>query len=269
MATKTRQVLQNGTTANDGTGDTLRDAANKINTNFTYVWNRLGGKDSYFTDNLTADSDGNLIFTNGVYTNTFGTSTLSGNRDIDLPNASGTVVLKTTTDVLTNKTLTTPVISTVHDSNGNTVLNLDGVSSSVNYVNITNGDSVTPPVIKIDGDSADVNLHIQAKNNGHIKFQSPVVLNTQTITTNGAVSTTIVTTFCNKSSALSLTLANGSNLGDQKTFVNINTGNATITPATFASGTSITVAQGHAVSLVWHTTGWVAVGISSGITLTP
>jgi len=123
MATKTREVLQNGTTANDGTGDTLRDAADKINTNFTYVWNRLGGKDSYFTDNLTADSDGNLIFTNGVYNSTFGTSTLSGNRDIDLPNASGTVVLKTTTDVLTNKTLTTPVISTVHDSNGNTVLN--------------------------------------------------------------------------------------------------------------------------------------------------
>ena len=37
--TPTRQVLQRGTYANDGTGDTLRDAAQKINDNFTYLWN--------------------------------------------------------------------------------------------------------------------------------------------------------------------------------------------------------------------------------------
>ena len=37
--TPTRQVLQRGTYANDGTGDTLRDAGQKINDNFTYLWN--------------------------------------------------------------------------------------------------------------------------------------------------------------------------------------------------------------------------------------
>ena len=36
--TPTREVLQNGTFANDGTGDTLRDAATKINNNFTKLW---------------------------------------------------------------------------------------------------------------------------------------------------------------------------------------------------------------------------------------
>lgn len=33
-----RQVIQNGKFANDGTGDTLRDAADKINDNFKQLW---------------------------------------------------------------------------------------------------------------------------------------------------------------------------------------------------------------------------------------
>lgn len=41
--TPTRQELQRGTYANDGTGDTLRDAAQKINDNFTYLWNDVYG----------------------------------------------------------------------------------------------------------------------------------------------------------------------------------------------------------------------------------
>ena len=38
MTTPTQQVVQRGSFANDGTGDTLRDAAQKINDNFTYLW---------------------------------------------------------------------------------------------------------------------------------------------------------------------------------------------------------------------------------------
>ena len=39
MRTPTKQVISRGSYANDGTGDTLRDAAQKINDNFTYLWN--------------------------------------------------------------------------------------------------------------------------------------------------------------------------------------------------------------------------------------
>ena len=39
MRTPTRQVIQRGTYANDGTGDTLRDAGQKINDNFAQLWN--------------------------------------------------------------------------------------------------------------------------------------------------------------------------------------------------------------------------------------
>ena len=37
----TQQVINNGTVANDGTGDTLRDATTKINDNFTRLYGDL------------------------------------------------------------------------------------------------------------------------------------------------------------------------------------------------------------------------------------
>ena len=38
MAIPTQQTISNGAMANDGTGDSLRDAATKINSNFTNLW---------------------------------------------------------------------------------------------------------------------------------------------------------------------------------------------------------------------------------------
>jgi hypothetical protein len=53
----TREILQTGTVANDGTGDTLRDAADKLNTNFVNLWNHIGGQDSDFnSETITVDT---------------------------------------------------------------------------------------------------------------------------------------------------------------------------------------------------------------------
>jgi hypothetical protein len=41
MPTPTQQIIQRGSFANDGTGDTLRDAGQKINDNFTYLWDAV------------------------------------------------------------------------------------------------------------------------------------------------------------------------------------------------------------------------------------
>ena len=49
MTTPTQQIVQRGSFANDGTGDTLRDAAQKINDNFTYLWSEVW--DSAASDN--------------------------------------------------------------------------------------------------------------------------------------------------------------------------------------------------------------------------
>ena len=38
-----KQLVNRGSTANDGTGDTLRTAAQKINENFTELYTSIGG----------------------------------------------------------------------------------------------------------------------------------------------------------------------------------------------------------------------------------
>ena len=43
MAIPTQQTISNGATANDGTGDSLRDAADKINDNFAQLWETICG----------------------------------------------------------------------------------------------------------------------------------------------------------------------------------------------------------------------------------
>jgi hypothetical protein len=49
-----RQTLNRGTVANDGTGDTLRTAAQKINENFAQLYTAIGGDEATATVRLTA-----------------------------------------------------------------------------------------------------------------------------------------------------------------------------------------------------------------------
>ena len=57
----TKLVIANGTTANDGTGDTLRSAATKINSNFSEIYTILGGDSTALTSKITF-GDGTIIF---------------------------------------------------------------------------------------------------------------------------------------------------------------------------------------------------------------
>ena len=113
-----RQNISIGSSANDGTGDTLRSAGNKINQNFQEVYTQLGGDSSNLSTLvklLDSASTGVVLF-EGTSTDSHETKLIATNptadRTITLPNATGTVVLKDTTDTLTNKTLTSPVLTT-------------------------------------------------------------------------------------------------------------------------------------------------------------
>ena len=67
----------------------------------------------------------------------------------------------------TSPTLTTPVISTINDANGNEVLFLVPVTSATDYVAIQNGIGVGSPLhIYADGSSANTGMHIQPKGTG-------------------------------------------------------------------------------------------------------
>ena len=87
-----RQNINRGTTANDGTGDTLRATAGKVNDNFVELYTLLGGDSAQVTQKLSL-SDNGLIFRGLTHDTTLGAIEGSAAVSIDLPGESGTVAL--------------------------------------------------------------------------------------------------------------------------------------------------------------------------------
>lgn len=104
-----RQTIGIGSTANDGTGDTLREAGTKINNNLGELYNIFGDSDSIVSKISFTE---NTIVHDSAYNTVLAFATASANRTITFPNATDTVVGKATTDTLTNKTLTSAVLTT-------------------------------------------------------------------------------------------------------------------------------------------------------------
>ncbi len=116
----TRQNLSTGSSANDGTGDTLRGAAVKINANFVELYNAFGGDSSILAPGVAFDSNG-IIFEGTVVDSnqlTLTAATLTADRSQVLPDISGNIVVDAATQTLTNKTLTTPAMTnpTIRDA---------------------------------------------------------------------------------------------------------------------------------------------------------
>lgn len=118
----TRQVLNRGTIANDGTGDTLRTASLKIEQNFLEIYNKLGDGSSLMA---LIDFDSSGIIFEGSIENNFETRLQVANPTTDntvtIPNYSGALVMDSATQTLSNKTLLSPVITTpqINDTSSN------------------------------------------------------------------------------------------------------------------------------------------------------
>jgi len=135
----TRQAIATGTTANDGTGDTLRSAGNKINANFVELYKALGGDSDHLSTQVTLEDSAVVFegFTANLYETRLTAVDPTADRQAQLPNASGIIILDTATQTLTNKTLTTPTISSpkittaINDANSNELIKLTSVASAV------------------------------------------------------------------------------------------------------------------------------------------
>ena len=74
----TRQNINTGSSANDGTGDTLRSAGTKINENFQEIYTKLGGDSSTLTAKISLKDSGGVatIIFEGVSADDFETNML-------------------------------------------------------------------------------------------------------------------------------------------------------------------------------------------------
>ena len=281
-----KSVINNGSSANDGTGDTLRAAATKINDNFTEIYAVLGGKTATdlsasaatLTTKITlSDSATGLIRFEGTTADAHETTLQvvepTGDRQIVFPNASGNVVLDSSTNTLTNKTLTSPTVNTptinapkisglsgggvLQDSSGNEVLELTKTASAVNHVNLTNNATNNNPKITAKGGDTNIGLELETKGTGKIILNNSHVLKQEVVNTgsNEALSLLLPFTEITKGTAGTYSIADGV-VGQVKYVVNSGAGNAVITPANFGAGTTLTLQQNETGTLIFDGTNW-------------
>ena len=281
-----KSVINKGSSANDGTGDTLRAAATKINNNFTEIYAVLGGKTATdlsasaatLTTKITlSDSATGLIRFEGTTADAHETTLQvvepTGDRQIVFPNASGNVVLDSSTNTLTNKTLTSPTVNTptinapkisglsgggvLQDSSGNEVLELTKTASAVNHVNLTNNATNNNPKITAKGGDTNVGLELEAKGTGKIILNNSHVLKQETVNTgsNELLSLLLPFTEITKGTAGTYRITDGV-VGQVKYVVNSGAGNAVITPANFGAGTTLTLEQNETGTLIFDGTNW-------------
>ena len=104
-----QQTINKGTAANDGTGDTLRQAAQKINENFTELYSFVDATGSVTLTGDGIDFDGQI---SGGRSTLLSAIEPTSDNNVYIPNTSGTMLLDSATQTLTNKTLTSPVLTT-------------------------------------------------------------------------------------------------------------------------------------------------------------
>jgi len=321
-----RQTINTGTTANDGSGDTLRVAGTKINENFVELYTTVGGG----TGNPTRLTDSGVTFLGLSYNTRLGFVEGAALTSIDLPSTDGVLLVDTATQTVTNKTIsaddnsisglpnssfvitngsgvvdgaaaakTIPagdVIGTtdnqtmtnkvlirptiyrpnihqsLRDSDGSDIIRIVTVGSS-NSIQISNAATSNKPKLEVAGDDANIGLDVNAKGTGQINLNSSLVLGNNLIDSGapalGAYMNSPLTVF-NFGASIAATMPDGTTVGQKKTFVNKNTGTATVTKTGSNLGphNTFAVARYGSASLVWDGTEWIVLNDPTSTYLT-
>ena len=158
----TRQNIGIGSAANDGNGDTLRQAGQKINANFAELYSALGPDSDTISGQISFEND--AVAFEGVSPDIFQTrlKATDPTKDniITLPDSTGTVTLDNTIQTLTNKTLTAPIISSISNSGTMTVPTGGGTLATIGGTQTFTNKTLTSPILntaKIGTSLNDVN----------------------------------------------------------------------------------------------------------------
>jgi hypothetical protein len=137
------------------------------------VWQKVDNTETVTSVNgqigavvLTASSVGAVPTTRTI---TAGTG-LTGGGDLSADRTfaiDSTVATLTGTQTLTNKTITSPIVNEILDTNGNEILGLSPTASATDFLTVKNGIGVGVPLhVYADGPSTNIGLHIQPKGTG-------------------------------------------------------------------------------------------------------
>jgi len=158
-------TINRGSTANDGTGDNLRDGANKVNLNFTEIYTAIGDG-STVNGTIKVADDSSTVMTlsaNGETIRLLGgsgiTSTISGN-DLTLA-VDGTVLTSSAVSTLTNKSIDltdNTITGTTAEFNialtDNDFATLAGTEALTNKTVAIGSNTITGTALTITGDDS-------------------------------------------------------------------------------------------------------------------
>ena len=286
------QALGLGSVANDGTGDSLRTGGDKVNDNFVEIYTKFGDG-STLASNVNITGNAATATTLASSRNIAGVA-FNGSAAIAIASTNlsdtASICLAANTLTLTNKTLTSPIVGgDVTTASGNLLINsatqiveVKGDGSSVegmiklNCHTNSHGQTIKPQphsaaVTNISLLPAGASSTLVSKVSADIltnKTLADLKTSVQTLSGAGAIDVVTGVTEVTTTAADALTLANGT-VGQIKIIVmKVDGGDGTITPVTFAGGTTITMNDaGDSVMLTYATTiGWVLVA-NNGCTI--
>jgi hypothetical protein len=286
------QALGLGSVANDGTGDSLRTGGDKVNDNFVEIYTKFGDG-STLASNVNITGNAATATTLASSRNIAGVA-FNGSAAIAIASTNlsdtASICLAANTLTLTNKTLTSPIVGgDVTTASGNLLIN-----SATQIVEVKGDGSSVEGMIKLNchanshGQTIKPQPHSASVTNTSLlpagasstlvsKVSADILTNktladlktsVQSLSGAGAIDLVTGVTEVTTTAADALTLANGT-VGQIKIIVmKVDGGVGTITPTTFAGGTSIAMQDvGDSVMLTYATTiGWVLVA-NNGCTI--
>jgi len=204
-----KQTINIGTTADDGTGSTIRAGGDIANDNFNEIYGKLG--------------DGTTLYS------------------LTFPNATDTVVARNTSDTLQNKTLDAGIISTSLDMNGTEfILDADADTSITADtddqidIKIGGNDRITLQSgivdLKNDGSESQIKLYCEVGNAHYTQIQASPHANY------GGGSVTVVVPAVAGTLALKPTTTNATGDGSTQAFTLTNINNDVDSVMVFLNG---------------------------------